>query len=230
MIIETDYPKNDNQYEDDIISEVSGSAKDGYTITHKKGWSFFVPNTTSIIPKIGMNVRFYSKGVGSIVRGLFIDGQRIFYMTEKQQKRVYKKKVRGAKVERQKKLDKERPELDKRYNDLPDVFKRRIDKFRSTNPNFRRDYESYEMFCCEQAVIFANHFKIVDALKEWGKKKYEEQKAELPELSGNHSINTFGCAFSLASAYLTSPELVVKMHGALTPLVGCKEYGCSHEK
>jgi hypothetical protein len=47
-------------------------------------------------------------------------------------------------------------------------------------------------------------------------------------LADGHSGNTVGCACLLARLYLTSPEDVARMHGALTPLVGCAEYGCVH--
>lgn len=45
-------------------------------------------------------------------------------------------------------------------------------------------------------------------------------------ISEGHSGNTFGMACRLAYLYLTEPENVIKLHGALAPLVGSKEYGC----
>ena len=108
---------------------------------------------------------------------------------------------------------------------LPKCFQERIDKFRTNNDRFRIDYESYEVFCCEQAVVIANACKTPEEIQVFASKKWDEQLKQVPELSDGHSGNTFGASCHLAHWYLSNPENVIKMHGALSPLVGSDEYG-----
>lgn len=44
----------------------------------------------------------------------------------------------------------------------------------------------------------------------------------------NPDFRWFGFAVRLAYWYVTDPGAVVAEHGALTPLVGCGDYGCPH--
>ena len=46
----------------------------------------------------------------------------------------------------------------------------------------------------------------------------------MKSLSNDHSGNTFGAACSLAYHYLENEGNVIKVHGALAPLVGSKRY------
>jgi hypothetical protein len=55
---------------------------------------------------------------------------------------------------------------------------------------------------------------------------WEAQKTIVPDLDDGHSGNTFGAALCLAHLYLTEPEAVAGVMGALAPLVGSEEYGC----
>ena len=114
---------------------------------------------------------------------------------------------------------------------LPVEFQQRIERFRAGNPDFWWDHQPYELFCCEEAM------KIADAMKDrpedlrgFGQLSWEQQKILVPTLSGDHSGNTFGTAVKLAYWYLTNRVNVVREHGALTPLVGCESYGCTHEE
>lgn len=79
------YPQNDDQFEETTISKV-GKSGDGWSIQRDDGWSFFVPGISPIEPKEGMSVRFYGKGIGYSVRGLFLDGNEVFYRTAAQEK------------------------------------------------------------------------------------------------------------------------------------------------
>jgi hypothetical protein len=226
-MIKVKYPKNDNQYHEVIIKSVDESS-----FTGNNGWLFYAPKDSKVKPKIGTIARFYGRGIGHTVRGLFLDGEEVFYKTELQEKIAQEKQIEDDKIKRQKEYEsKNIHELDARYERLPEVFRKRLDKYRNTNPNFRRDYETYELFCCEQAVIFSQTFNTIEALDKWYPiKEYNNQKLQCPLLSNDHSGNTFGMAVRLARWYLTNPENVIKEHGALTPLVGCEEYGCPHDK
>ena len=77
------YPINDEQFEETTIAKAEKSG-DGWSIQRADGWSFFVPATSPVEPAINMVARFYGRGIGSTVRGLFLDGKEVFYRTEEQ--------------------------------------------------------------------------------------------------------------------------------------------------
>lgn len=75
------YPKDDEQFEVTVIKKVD-ETEGGWIIVRDDGWSFVIPDSSPVLPLVGMGVRFYGKGVGYPVRGLFLDGQKVFYRTE----------------------------------------------------------------------------------------------------------------------------------------------------
>jgi hypothetical protein len=79
------YPHNDNQYEESTVKSVRKES-DGWSITRSDGWSFYVPAGSPVEPKEGMTARFYGKGLGYTVRGLYIDGRAVFYRSEEADK------------------------------------------------------------------------------------------------------------------------------------------------
>jgi hypothetical protein len=107
---------------------------------------------------VGDTIRVYG-GFGSVVVGVDVNGVEVFYRTppEVTQHRALESVKMRERKERD--FETERPKLDAIYDALPDAFKRRIDKYRANNPNFRRDYEGYEIMCCRDAVIVAEHYR-----------------------------------------------------------------------
>lgn len=162
---------------------------------------------------------------GSTIRGIELNGVKVFYKTDEDLEREHKEFCAKMKTDRQDEFAREKDSLDAKYNALPQVFKERIDKFRSNNADFRVEYESYEMFCCEQAVEIANALQTKEAIKEFADLGWEEQVKKVPNLDGGHSGNTFGMSCKLAYWYLDNPENVTKAHGSLSVLVGSEEYG-----
>lgn len=79
-----DYPSNDEQFEEATISSVSKESE-GWSFGRSDGWSFYVGKDSPVAPEVGMTARFYGKGIGYIVRGLFLDGVKVFYRTEAEQ-------------------------------------------------------------------------------------------------------------------------------------------------
>lgn len=75
----------DTKFEDSTITRAEGTAERGWDITKADGWSFWVPSGSPVEPTVGMPVRMYGNGIGSVVRGLFLDGQCVFYRTEAEQ-------------------------------------------------------------------------------------------------------------------------------------------------
>jgi len=78
------YPK-DTEFKDHKIEKVE-KCGEGWTITHDKCLCFFVPSDSPVEPKVGMTARFYGKGMGHPVRGLFIDGKKVYYRTTEEEK------------------------------------------------------------------------------------------------------------------------------------------------
>lgn len=75
------YPDNDSEYYEEVIKSVEGES-----FTGEAGWSFWVGNKSQVQPKVGMTARIYGKGVGYSIRGLFLDGEKVFYRTVEEEK------------------------------------------------------------------------------------------------------------------------------------------------
>ena len=217
------YPANDNQFCTNWVKETTNK-----TLTTSDGWCIGLPEklTCHILP--GMEVRDYGRGLGYPVRGLFVNGHRIWYRTQKQEDERHKKWVANEDRKKQNEFKKNKGKIDKEVAALPKVFQVRLKRFRSANKYFRWQYEPYELFVCKEAVKIAAALKTKETLQTWTKLNYVEQKRQVPNLDDGHSGNTFSSACRLAYLYLTSPDNVVKEHGALVPLVGCDSYGCTH--
>lgn len=76
------FPSDDKQFEEVAIEKVEAEASGGWSLRRADGWSFWCPPDSPVEPKAGMTARFYGRGIGSSVRGLYLDGQRVFYRTE----------------------------------------------------------------------------------------------------------------------------------------------------
>lgn len=75
----------DTQFEETTVDEVT-KQEGGWTVKRGDGWSFFVSNEHGVEPKVGQTMRFYGRGIGSPVRGLYLDGQCVWYYTEAEYK------------------------------------------------------------------------------------------------------------------------------------------------
>lgn len=80
------FPQNDEQYEETHVAKVEPCASGGWQIECADGWSFFVPAESPLSPEPGMRARFYGRGIGAVVRGLFLSGVKVFYRTEEEEK------------------------------------------------------------------------------------------------------------------------------------------------
>lgn len=220
--------ETDTEFESAVLKTVE-ECDDGWALNRSDGWSFYADKITGHTPKPGQTAKFYGRGTGYIVRGLVVDGYCYFYRTPEEQEQKDRADENARAKKRVVDFRKNKAALDAAYNDLPPEFKRRLDRFRNGNPNFRRDFEGYEMSCCTDAVNIATRLKTVEAIEVWRNLPYEQQQKQVSFFDG-HSGNSFGCAVMLAKLWLTNPDAVEFAHGALTPLVGCKDYGCTHEK
>jgi len=88
------YP-NDEQYEETTVAKVRDEGN-GWGVERADGWSFYVPAPSPVVPAKGMAARFYGKGIGFTVRGLFLDGQKVFYHTEAEDKEKHEIDIYGS--------------------------------------------------------------------------------------------------------------------------------------
>ena len=192
----------DREYQDTTISGVARESN-GWTIRRADGWNFSVPDSSPVEPRPGMAARFYGRGLGYTVRGLVLDGRTIFYRTADEDadksRRAAEDRDRASRYD----AERGRADMKRRVAALPAPLRDRIAGFRSNNPDFWWKFEPYEMAVCEQAA--------------------KGPDAEIdPDLSGNQA----GCAALLARLLRDAPSRIASVHGAMCPLVGCREYGC----
>jgi len=216
--------KTENYQETGVITDVT-DGKDYYSVS-RDGLCCGLGKKYGVTPIVGDSLTVHTKGGAfGIIRGMDLNGKQIFWKTDEELESERLEWLRNNEEEKQRKYRANVASMDKQYNALPKCFQERIDKFRANNERFRVDYESYELFCCEQAVIIAKACKTSEAVQKFAKKDWDEQQKQVRNLSDGHSGNTFGAACHLAYWYLSDAESVVKIHGALSPLVGSEEYG-----
>lgn len=236
--------------EDVTVKTVTGHddpESDYLSILTNEGMGFGLEKKYNVVPKEGDVITLYTVQ-GSTIRGMDINKEKIYYKTDEQLQEERKEWLANNEKEKEERFLKEKDKLDADYNALPEFFQKRIDKFRANNPTFRKDFESYELFTCTEAVKIATalandeeiakHPDVVgwiekpvpERIKLWSNLAWPEQKLIIPTLDEGHSGNTFGMACQLAFHFTSNPENVVKLHGALAPLVGSEEYGCIPKK
>lgn len=251
----------------------------GFEVTLENSSGFFIQHRDlawsqrDIEIKVGDEITVYAY-LGSRIRGFDLNGERLFYRTDRELELEQELYVERHKREKAEAFAREQPQLDADYEALPDVFKARIDRRRENNPSFREEFESYEMFVCKQAVTMAEWAREEARRGQWTTEIDEfwsndltgwklayppstypssEQPPNEPELRAlywwnalnskaydydykrcyevmpgydeGHSGNTHGAAVLLARLYLTEPQSVPDVAGALSPIVGSAEYG-----
>lgn len=102
--METPYAKpeaaGDHEFYEETIAKVSPHG-DGWSFENDKGWSISVPKHAGIEPKPGQVARYYGRGIGYPVRGLFIDGQEAWYRTPEEERRLAQEQSEAWDRERQ---------------------------------------------------------------------------------------------------------------------------------
>jgi len=179
-----------------------------------------------VTPKIGDKLTVHTKGgTFGTIRGMDLNGNRIFWKTDEELEQERLEWLANNEREKKERFEKNKAKMDADYEALPDAFKKRIDRFRANNPDFRVEFESYELFCCMEAVKIANACKTPEKVQEFKSLNWDEQMQMVEGLSDGHSGNIFGCAVTLAYWYLSDENNVSKLHGSLSPLVGSKAFG-----
>lgn len=68
------YPENDKQWRESTVLSVFYHDDQSCGITDYEGWAIMMPKDCPMEPKEGMVIRYYGKGIGCTVRGLYLDG------------------------------------------------------------------------------------------------------------------------------------------------------------
>lgn len=218
----------DSEFELAIVK--SAEKQDGgWSVLREDGWSLWLTDN-GIEPEPGDVMRCYGRGIGYSVRGIAIEGKGIIrYLTKSEERAEFDRQQAERKKDQRAKEIETRPDRDLRVRELPRALRLRAERFQNARDGWRAEHEPYELFVCEEAAKIAAHFEGENAiyrLNEWAEKPFEAQMAEVA-VSDGHSGNTFGATVHLARLLLLeNDEDVIRAHGALCPLTGCKDYGC----
>lgn len=208
-----------------VIEKVT-KGDDYYSITMKDSYGFGLDKKYKAKPRVGDEIEVISyNGPFGTIKGVYLNGEKVFYKTDEEIEAEHEARVKEMNERDKRNFEENKAKLDARYDSLPPIFRQRIDRFRRNNPDFRVKFESYELFCCEEAVKIADACGDPSKVQAFSLMQYETQKLAVPGLSDDHSGNTFGMATHLAYWYLQEIENVVKMHGSLSTLVGSEAYG-----
>lgn len=180
-------------------------------------------------PEVGDLIECHTH-LGSRIRGVTLRGELLFHKTDEELEADRLEFSQKQRERREKEFKQNRKKLNEQYDALPREFQRRVSWFRAHNPDFRVEFEPYELSCCTDAVLIATTLKTAAKIKRFAKASHKKQQELVPGMYDGHSGNSFGMALRLASLYVQNPLFVIAEHGALTPLVGCEEYGCAHPR
>jgi hypothetical protein len=209
--------------EEKEISSVSESDTHYFISTEGSGFGIDKKYCGTTVPQVGDKIICQTKNI-STVRGIILNGVQLYYKSDKQLEDEHKAWCEEYHRKQEEDFKKNQAKLDKDFNELPKPFQDRIQRYRDNNPDFRVEYEPYEMFCCTEAVKMAKALKTPEAVEAFKELSYEEQRKLVPFDEG-HSGNTFSTAVGLAYWYLKDHSIVAQMHAALSPLVGSLSSG-----
>lgn len=189
-------------------------------------FTFGLDKKYGFTPKVGDKIQFRTRGVTYIL-GVKINGAEVFNRSDEEDKEIQQKEREEYEKQQQEAFERDREKMDRDCQSLPPEFQRKLERLRKNNPNFRWQYEPYELFCLKEAHKISLRLKDPAKVKRFSEAKEKVQKKLVPNLKyKEHSGNTFGIATQYAHFYLTNPRLFHLGHGAMAGLVGCRDYGC----
>lgn len=193
---------------------------DGWKLTFNGAMLCYAPVAPDgYEPKVGSTLFLYLVQK-SLVLGVVVDGHPFKYQTKHQ----YYAALLADNEARRVVVQGQILERDIEIAKLPEVFQQRIKKFQKV-PDFRVRLEEYELFVCQKAIMFADHFKTTEALATWVNLSYAEKIKVLPEIKDDEfASTTLDLTCTLARLYLEKPEQVPNYRGALSLLVGDEAY------
>ena len=90
-----EFPKNDTEFEDKII-HAADKQPDGTFSIECGGWHLWCGKDCPVTPIEGQTARFYGRGIGYPVRGLFIDGVKVWYRSDAEEKTYREQEAYGS--------------------------------------------------------------------------------------------------------------------------------------
>lgn len=223
---------HDTEYWDSTIAEAERVERDGvepfYIITDTDGFRTVIPINLEAIPKPGSHVRYFGQPGAEFVRGVLIDRNVSFYVTAEQVAEEQRRFLLERASEKVRDLMATAGQREERWSKLPLQFQQRFAGYYQRGGDlWRAEFETYELYVCEEAVKIASVLTLEDF--DNTKKAIEMADAvreKVTNLDPDHSANTIQGAVVMAFWYLKDPSRVPFMHGALCTAVGCRESMC----
>lgn len=136
-----------------VLKQVEEAKDGGWYIDAESGMGTHMKEAPRP-PVVGDQIRVW--GVfGSPVKGMdmLIDGQWVpcWWKTDEEQRMAHAKWVADYHKRQVEDYEKQKPELDRLFDELPAPLQRRIQRFRDEDPKFRWEGEAYEMAACAEA-------------------------------------------------------------------------------
>ena len=225
-------PKGETGRDLGVVTEVTDCG-DSFGVRIDSHTGFFLRKSYGVTPKVEDAVVLYSHWFAR-TRGLRLNGDLVYFLSledmEAEDKRRYDEMVK----EKEEKFKRELPRMDIDFHQLPEIFKRRILRFRSEGPNFRKNYEAAELFVLKEAVYIQRTLRSPHSIRSVLKSNHAKRHAALPRLSKDHSGNTEYAAFHFAlrlARYKQGPKdrvlpttQIINAPGVMVQLVGSKAY------
>lgn len=203
----------------------------GWVFGLRDGRGFGIPkpeDVTLLMPRSGDRVALIEWK--NEVRVLVVEGYVFAYRTEAECLLAATERVAQMDARKQATLEEMRSEFTDREAALPVEIAGRLRALRErsilTEEEWNRTYWGYELFVCEEAAKMVAAVR--DGSLDWDRFTLNEVK--FPELSDQHSGNTFGASVYMANLILTHDEpvgsdLVNAMSAAMAQINGSRESG-----
>jgi hypothetical protein len=117
------------------------------------GWTTGMPWPITPKPEKGMKIRVWSTGSRNhgVSVHLAIDFVPVYYYTKREVEAERGWWLVNNQIRQHEEFEVNMERMDAAYEALPDPLKRRIDRFRREDPDFRWKEEAYEMAACSEA-------------------------------------------------------------------------------
>lgn len=219
--------ESDNQYQEYEIEHVVPCGDGTYVVSFGDDLTLWTRKNNPIEPKSGMIARVYGENIEEHTRGLIIEGETFWYYSKEDYPQALKEMREEADKELLEDYQKHRIELEEAYEALPDIFKKRIQRFRENNKDFHWKYEPQEIFVAQEALYIDDSFdssaEIVFFFNDATTSSIFER---LPDIDRNHTLHTLAVATKFAILYKEGEDdAILSEPGLLSDIVGLEEYG-----
>jgi len=157
------------------------------------------------------------------IRGIVINRNVYRYMTREMLDAENRRTIQCMHDRDQKRYDKLKMDLRRRFAQLPSSLQQRIERLRPLIENFDIDRLELEIFVSEQAVVIAEAVGNPRKLLAFRRASDHDQHQLVPGLSTAHSGLSLATACDLTRGLLGGPthtDKVVKYHSYLQPICG----------